>query len=160
MSPISHPQLTIYVYEHDGDHHLKLCHPAHISNQVYSRGRSRLPNPRPFEDPGSGQEPSAGQLRWHLRRAHLRSKLFEPAGCHGCVPAGGPGQPGQVIVIMRMMWVRIKMMIRIIISWDYCQPRQDRAGPLLQLVHCHPAREPRPEHGAGDQQHFLTFFII
>ena len=48
----------------------------------------------------------------------------------------------------------------IIISWDYCQPRQDRAGPLLQLVHCHPAREPRPEHGAGEQQHFLPFFIF
>ena len=115
MSPISHPQLTRYIHEHDGDHHLKLCHPAHISNQVCSRGRSRLPNSRPFEDPGSGQEPSPGQLRRDLRCAHLRSKLFEPAGCHGCVPAGGPGQPGQVIVIMRMMWLRIKMRIRMII---------------------------------------------
>ena len=64
------------------------------------------------------------------------------------------------MVMMRMMWLGIKVMIRIIISWDYCQPRQDRAGPLLQLVHCHPAREPRPEHGAGDQQHFLICYFL
>ena len=86
------------------------------TNQVCSRGRSRLPNSRPFQDPGSGQEPPPGQLRRDLRCSHLRSKLFEPAGCHGCVPAGGPGQPGQVVVMMRMMWVRIKMMIRILLS--------------------------------------------
>ena len=104
---------------------MKLCHPSHIPNQIRSRGRSRLPNSRPFQDPGSGQEPPPGQLWRHLRRAHVRSKLFKPAGCHGCVPAGGPGQPGQVIVIMRMMWLRIKMMTKMIILWERFQSSWD-----------------------------------